>query len=182
MNVREHTESISNEAVLAATGREWEAWFSLLDGANATALSHKAMAEYLHQEQGVSGWWAQSITGAYERVRGLRQRHEMPNGYKVSVSRVVNVRLRDLYQAWNDTNQRQRWLGDHPYKVTSATTDKSLRAVWEDDTRISLLFYAKGENKSQVVMEHSKLTDAEDAETRKAFWAERLDALKQMLE
>lgn len=182
MNVREASETISDESVRAATGREWDEWFSVLDGANATALSHKAIADYLHAEQGVPAWWAQSITGAYERARGLRQRHEMTDGYKVSVSRVVNVPLSTLYQAWNDADQRQQWLGDYPYTVTSATIDKSLRAVWEDNTRISLLFYAKGDHKSQVVIEHSKLVDADDAGTRKAFWTAHLDALKQMLE
>ncbi len=182
MNIREHTENISDEAVRDATGQAWEAWFTLLDQYNATALSHKAIAGYLHQEHGESGWWAQSITGAYERARGLRQRYQMPDGYKVSVSRVVNVPLSTLYQAWEDPDKRRQWLGTHTFTITSATIDKSLRALWEDKTRISLLFYAKGEHKSQVVIEHSKVTDADDAERRKAIWADHLDALKQTLE
>lgn len=182
MNVREFTENISNEAVHAATGRGWDEWFTLLDAANGTTLSHKTLAEHTRRQFGVSGWWAQSIAGAYERVRGLRQRHEMPNGYKVSVSRVLQVPLNTLYQAWQEDAQRQAWLGDHPYTVSSATVDKSLRALWQDKTRISLMFYAKGEAKSQVVIEHSKLADADDAEARKSFWTERLDALKTFLE
>jgi hypothetical protein len=182
MNVREHTENISNEAVYAATGRTWEAWFALLDGENAATLSHKALAAHIVEAHGVSGWWAQSITGAYERARGLRQKHEMPDGYKVSVSRVVNVPLTKLYRAWEDGEQRHQWLGEPTCTPTTARENKSLRAVWHDDTRISVMFYAKGDEKSQVVVEHSKLTDGADADTRKAFWTERLDTLKALLE
>lgn len=182
MVARTHTENISNEAVVAATGRTWDAWLSLLDSHNATTLRHKEIADFLHKEQGVSGWWAQSITGAYERARGLRQRYEMPDGYKVSVSRVINVPLDTLYQAWNDPDKRQSWLGEDSYTITAATPNKSLRALKEDNTRISLLFYARGDDKSQVVVEHSKLSDAEDAEKRKVFWTTHLNALKQLLE
>jgi hypothetical protein len=95
---------------------------------------------------------------------------------------VVNVPLQSLYRAWDVEAQRDQWLGNPPYTVTSATEDKSLHALWEDKTRISVNFYAKGGGKSQVVVEHSKLTNAEDAATRKTFWTERLDALKTMLE
>jgi hypothetical protein len=81
MNVREPVaETIGNDAVHTATGRGWEAWYTLLDGVNANTLPHKALATLLVNEYGVSGWWAQSIAGSYERARGIRQRHEMTDG------------------------------------------------------------------------------------------------------
>ena len=64
MVVRKQLENISNEAVFAATGRTWEAWFALLDSHNAATLRHKGIADYLYSEHEVSGWWAQSITVA----------------------------------------------------------------------------------------------------------------------
>ena len=45
------------------------------------------------------------------------------------------------------------------------------------DTLHSGSFSAKGEAKSSVALEHTRLADAEEAERMKAFWRERLAAL-----
>ncbi len=180
-DIREVTENISDEAVQKATGKSWSEWFAVLDAADATTMEHKAIATYLHREQGCSAWWAQSVTGAYERVRGMRERHEMPNGYKVSVSRMVNVPLARLYGAWSEA-ERETWLPDDSFTVRTQREDKSLWALWHDGTTIGVLFYAKGAEKSQVVVEHAKLENLKDADVRKAFWGARLDVLKQRLE
>ena len=43
-------------------------------------------------------------------------------------------------------------------------------------------FYAKGDGKSQVALEHARLPDADTAEEMKSWWRERVGALKEMLE
>ena len=60
---------------------------------------------------------------------------------------------------------------------------ESLRIDWENGmSRIDVGFYAKGDNKSQVSLQHSKLADAAKAEQMKAYWSEALDRLKRILE
>ena len=44
------------------------------------------------------------------------------------------------------------------------------------------MIYAKGENKSQVTVTHTKLPNAREAAKMKAYWAERLERLKKSLE
>ena len=43
-------------------------------------------------------------------------------------------------------------------------------------------FYAKGNDKSQVALNHRKLKSAKEASAKKAYWAEHLEQLKKMLE
>jgi hypothetical protein len=43
-------------------------------------------------------------------------------------------------------------------------------------------FLAKGEAKSTMALGHARLADAQEAEEMKAWWRERLAALKRLLE
>jgi hypothetical protein len=51
-----------------------------------------------------------------------------------------------------------------------------------DDTHVEALFYAKDTRKSQVSVQHSKLADADEAARMQAYWGERLEKLKELLE
>lgn len=176
------TTQVSEEAVVKATGRTWEQWFSLLDKAGATKLKHGEIARLLQEKHGVSAWWSQSVTVAYERARGVREKHEAAGGFQISASKTLAVPVGRLFEAWNDPIQRRKWLGE---KVTirKATLDKSLRITWEaDGTNLEVYLTAKAADKSQVAIQHSKLADQEQAAAKKAYWTERLAALKTLLE
>jgi hypothetical protein len=61
--------------------------------------------------------------------------------------------------------------------------DASNRATWDDgSTRLVIAFTARGESKSQVALTHERVPDAGAADKLKAFWRERMAALKQVLE
>lgn len=51
-----------------------------------------------------------------------------------------------------------------------------------DATRVVVGFTSKGPARSQVALEHERLPDARAAERTRAYWRERLTALKQLLE
>jgi membrane protein required for beta-lactamase induction len=57
-----------------------------------------------------------------------------------------------------------------------------MRITWDDDTSVELWFTSKGEAKSAVQVQHTKLASKDDATERKAYWGERLDALGELLE
>jgi hypothetical protein len=67
--------------------------------------------------------------------------------------------------------------------ITKATENKSARGVWSDHTtRLSVDFYSKGDAKSQIVVQHLKIADAETAAGLKSYWARALNELKSVLE
>lgn len=173
----------SDEAVRAKTGKDWTEWFAALDAAGAAQMSHKQIVAHLAANHEIDSWWQQSVTVVYEKARGLRDEHQRPDGYQISGSKTVSVPLSRLFRAWANDGERARWLADAPLAIRKSTPEKSLRATWsEDDSRVDVNFYAKGEAKSQVSLQHSKLPTPEDAARRKEFWAERLEALKAQLE
>ena len=183
MNDKDETDNspqISDEAVRAKTGKDWPEWFAVLDAAGAASMSHKEIVAYLNQEHGVGPWWQQMVTVSYEQARGLRDKHEVPGGYQISRSKTIAVPVGALYHAWQDEATRQRWLPDAPLTIRKATENKTLRIIWDDgETSVDVSFYPKGEQKTQVTVQHNKLADATAAEQMKAYWAEKLARLQE---
>jgi hypothetical protein len=174
---------VSDAAVQAATGRGWEEWFAWLDQAGAARLPHREIAAMVYAA-GVPGWWSQSVAVGFERARGLRAKHQKVDGFSASASKTVAVPLAVLYAACADEASRAGWLLPPPgvtYRVRGATLDKSVRLVWSDGTAVTIGVYAKGEGKSLVGLEHSKLPDAEAVPRLKAFWKESLERLASQL-
>jgi hypothetical protein len=79
--------SMSDEAVKAKTGKNWNEWFTILDKAGAKEMSHQEIVKFLNSKHEVGPWWQQTVTVTYEQARGLREKHEKPGGYQISVSR-----------------------------------------------------------------------------------------------
>lgn len=174
---------VSEDAVRRATGRGWDQWFALLDDWGATARPHREIARWLGDEHGVDGWWSQSVTVMYERARGLRAPGQRPDGWEVSASKTVAVPVERLFEGFSDEALRERWLPGAELSLRTATAPRSARYDWEDgSTRVVVGFEAKGESKSTIAIVHQKLPDAETAEEMKAYWRERVLALKVMLE
>jgi uncharacterized protein YndB with AHSA1/START domain len=174
---------MSDEAVKAKTGKTWKQWFTILDKAGAKKMTHQEIVKYLNTEQEVGPWWQQMVTVTYEHERGLRGKHERPDGYQISVSRTVSAPLADLYKAFGDEESRRQWLQEDGLVERKATANKSMRVTWNDrKTSLEINFYPKGDAKSQVVVQHSKLPDAKAAAKMKKFWGEALDRLRAWLE
>jgi uncharacterized protein YndB with AHSA1/START domain len=173
---------MSDEAVKAKTGKDWNTWFDILDAAGAQQMSHKEIVAYLVEHHQVGPWWQQSITVAYEQARGLREKHEMPSGYQISRSKTIAVPVDSLYAAWQDKDQRGRWLSDPDFTIRKETPQKSMRINWVDgSTTLDVHFYEKGKAKTQVTVQHNRLADAQQAEQMKAYWSEALDKLDEFL-
>jgi hypothetical protein len=173
----------SDETVRARTGRSSAEWFALLDHWGARNRKHADIAKWLTAEHSVTGWWAQSITVAYERARGMRAPLQQPHGlFAVSSSKTVRVPVERLFGAFMDPALRQQWLPGQSLQVTTVQPTKSIRAKWGDGTRLAIGFYPRRDSKSQVALQHDRLSDASAAQETKAFWTERMAALKKLLE
>ena len=174
---------MSDEAVKAKTGKTWKEWFTILDEAGARKMTHQEIVKYINTRHGVGPWWQQMVTVTYEQHSGLRQQHEKPGGYEISASRTLGVPLAKLYRAFANEKARLQWLPEDGLVVRKVTVNKSMRVTWVDDkTSLSIDFYPKGEDKSQVAVQHSKLPDAKSAAKMKAYWGKALDRLRGVLE
>lgn len=185
--VERRENGVGDAAVRARTGKGWDEWLAVLDADGARDLGHKEIVELVGRHLPVEdGWWQQMVTVSYEQARGLRMRHQKPEGFQISRSKTVAVPIARLYAAFTEPLSQAAWLGrDVVDGITPRTCnlDKSARLLWTDGhTTVDALFYEKGAGKSQVALQHSKLGSAEEAAAMKAYWGERLDALKSLLE
>jgi hypothetical protein len=172
---------MSDEAILANTGKTWSQWVHELDAVDATERPHREIARYVHDTYGVSGWWAQAVTVGYERIRGLREIGQRRDGrYEASKSKTFPVSVATLYRAFAAAGTRRKWLPD-ALTVRKATQKTCMRITWPDGTHVELYFVDKGAEKSQVAIQHSRLAAKADAVRMKAYWADRLDALGKLM-
>ena len=163
--------TISDAAVQAKTGRVWAEWFTLLDAEGAAGMTHREIAVRLRETHGLSGWWSQMVTVAYEQARGRRELHQTSRGYQVGVSKTIPVPVDTLFTAWEDETSRRRWLGDEAITIRRATRPKSMRITWSDGhTNVDVSFWDKGPAKSSVQVQHSKLADRDEVEAKRTFW------------
>ena len=175
---------LSGEAVRRATGRDWDELFARLDAWGAAGRGHGEIAAWLADEQGLDAWWSQAVTVEYEKARGLRPPGGGRDGtFEVGASKTVAVPVERLFAAFVDAELRERWLPGDVLRERTSQPGRSARFDWEDGaTRVSVAFTAKGEAKSQVALQHERLPDAGAAERTRAYWRERLAALKATLE
>jgi hypothetical protein len=168
----------SDASIKAKTGCTWERWVRALDHYGAEEMSHRDIAALVSTKYKIDGWWSQTVTVGYERIKGLRARGQRRDGtYEASKSRTFDVPVTTLFEAWADASLRRRWLDGESVKVRTATAPKSMRLGWSDGSIIAIGFQAKGKSRSSVAVQHTKLPDPETAERLKQYWSDRLDAL-----
>jgi hypothetical protein len=175
----------SDETIRQRTGRGWEEWFELLDEWGAQERTHRETARWLAEQQGLHplAWNVQAVAGSYERARLLRVVGEKDDGFVVTASRTVAVPVERLYEAFVSEALRAEWLPDGRLRERTATRPKSARFDWGDsDTRVNVTFLVKDGARSTAALQHRRLADATEAGRMKAYWRERLAALKHSLE
>lgn len=176
---------ITDKAVLPQTGKTMEEWFAVLDKKNAFDISHKeifAMTGKIKGLMNLNEWNRNLFTTSYEWHKGIKERGEKGSGIEISVSKTVNVQVSILYDAFANESRRINWLKEK-LSIRKLTENKSARVTWSDGkTSLSIDFYDKGAVKSQIVIQHLKIENAERAAELKAFWLQRVAALKAYLE
>lgn len=172
---------MSDASVAKQSGKNWAQWVETLDAFGGADKPHRDIAAYVYS-LGVPGWWSQTVTVGYERIRGLRARGQRRSGsWEMSKSRTFPVSVAALFAAFSNARKRARWLPDNKVTVRTASENKRMRLSWDDRTVVDIGFTAKGDRKSQVALAHLKLTRKEDADRMKSFWSGRLDALAEIL-
>jgi hypothetical protein len=173
---------MADEKVKAATGCTWERWVWALDQVDAHKWPHREIAQYVHEKFKVPSWWTQTVTVGYERIKGLREIGQRRTGaWGASKSKTIAAGASTVFKAFKQPKLRTAWL---PNKVAirAAVPNKSLRLTWEDGTSVEVYLVSKARSKTQVAIEHTKISSREASDRMKAFWSDRLDDLAARLE
>jgi len=172
---------MSDAALKAKTGGDWERWVRTLDHAGAARMTHREIAKLVRSQYQVPDWWTQAVTVGYERIRGLRVIGQGRDGaFAASKSKTISAPVGALYRALTDKRTRERWL-DAAVVIRTPVKDKSVRMTWEDKTSVAVFLVKKAAAKTQVTIEHGKLADRAAGERLKKYWTERLVALSELV-
>ena len=139
------------------TGCTWERWVKSLDHAKAYTWSHREIAQYVHEKYKVPGWWAQTVTVGYERIKGLRAIGQRRDGS----SRPRRARrrgsapsaLRQLQQRAHPGPLATRREADGPNRHPREVDADHLA----DGTSVEVGFTPRGPAKSQVALTHEQV-------------------------
>ncbi len=173
---------MADDTIRAKTGRTWKEWVKVLDAIGAAKMAHRDIAQHVNEVLEVDGWWSQTVTVGYERIRGLRDIGQRRGGsYEANKSKTFPVDVTRLFDAIGTASGRKRWLPDQKIVVRKVTAAKSVRMTWSDGTSVEVWLIAKGPDKSQAAVQHRKLATRAEAEKMKKYWGERLGVLAQVL-
>lgn len=190
---------LSEARALDKTGHGLEHWFGVLDRFGAVEKGHTAAARHLYSDHGVDGWYAQGITVAYERARGVRAANQRCDGeFEVSVSKVIAADVPAIVTWMTDARRRRKWLQgvdtglstaltkavDNPSSkgvIVRADGQGRFRYKW-DDTVVQFYFLPKAAGKVSVVVTNSKLSSASAVDERRGAWRVALNRLAAALQ
>ena len=162
-----------------------EEWFLLLDKRGAQKMTHPEIYALVSSIKGLESlgeWNRNLLTTSYEWDRKLKERGQKEKGFEISVSKTIAVPIHVLYASLTDAPARSKWLKEK-ITIRKSTENKSARITWADGTTsLSVDFYSKGPDKSQVVVQHHKIPNSKQAADLKTFWTQKLNALKTLLE
>lgn len=174
---------ISDEAVKKSTGKVWSEWFTMLNKAGAKKMEHKEIAEMLYKKYRLSGWLSQMVTVQYEQEIKGRKKHLKPQGYQISKSKTFPFSASKVFSVIQYPALRKSWLKNPDFSITKLMKNKSIRGKWIDGkTIIEFQFYPKDKTKTQLVVQHSKISSEKEAEKLKKYWERNLNSLTKYLE
>ncbi len=184
---------VTDAKVLERTGQPLSHWFALLDAFGGAEKGHTLAARHLHRDLGVDGWYAQGITVAYERARGLRAQNQTCEGdFEVSVSRVLSVSQATVIASWSRARTRTAWLKSllDPAVARAAgqalaskldLTKKYPTVRFRAGAKYELGVSTKTPTKCTVHVALRGLRDQAEVTAQRRAWSAALDELKAQL-
>ena len=169
-------QNISDDKLVAATGKATAEWHRLLDAENADTWKHPQIARWLAETHGVDGWWAQGITVGYEQARGMRLPGQLADGtFTASSSKSLpgtQLHVLDLVVVAYTAAS-----GLRPASVRREAKHPTARWKLADGTSVLATVSPGDGGKSRAVLTRLKLTAPDLLEPAKLELAETLAAL-----
>jgi len=184
---------ISEAKFVEKTGHGFDHWFAVLDRFGGVQKGHTAAARHLYDAHGVGGWYAQGITVAYERARGVRVANQRCDGaFEVSVSKTIPADAQTIIRTLTEHARRAKLqVSDKtlvPALAAGLSAPKSKGFVVRPDglgrfrydwggTTVQFYLVPKAGNKVSVTVTNMKLTNTDMVEARRTVWREMLASL-----
>jgi hypothetical protein len=168
------TKPMNIAAIEKATGKSWEEWLAFFKDIGAKELNHHEISLKVF-ETGTPGWWAQSVTVAYEQHIGRRVPGQRSDGkYEVSVTKTLSGTLDDAFAWWLAKVAEVKefsgvLLAGEPQ---ASKTDKwrHWRVSLSDGSKVIVSASQKAPGKALLAVTSQKLASNEDAEHWRAYW------------
>ncbi len=169
----EHTDEVIREN----TGRGWEQWRGLIDAWPGHRDGHTAVAAWLREQHDVEGWWAQAVTGGWERITGRRLPYQMADGtFTANKSATITTDHATLREMLLEEPGRAALFPGLEPRLRSRPTSKNVRIGLEQGVA-EISFAPKDDGRVTITVAHAKLESPQDVEPWKVFWGEWLEAL-----
>ncbi len=180
--------SINRRTITEKTGRSLEEWMNLLDKAGFRERPHREIASYLHENQGLSSWWAQEVTVHYEKAVGRRVTGQTEKtGFQLGVSRTFKTSAGDLW-SWLTSGKGKTWYSgtdsegiDTEPRVLKEGSHIRMRwkiPGWTGYSTLQIRTVAKGPDKTTITIHQEKLPDQETRERMIEYWREKMTCLE----
>lgn len=165
-------------AIEAATSRPWADWVAYLDGIGARELDHPTIAGRLLDELAGRvenvGWWAQSITVAYEQQIGRRLPGQGPDGtFRLSVTRSTGLGMAELMDEWVGFAAADPDV-DHLATTAPRVSGTNRRITWRakghHGSTITVTSEPRKDARAALVVEHGGLPTPESSATARETW------------
>lgn len=161
-----------------ATNRSWEEWLKFMEGIDAAKLDHHALATAVYYELDGKidnpGWWAQSVSVAYEQASGRRVPGQRPDGtFQTSVSKSTPVVMEELMAEWvafaNQDAEVVALVGQPP-KVAGTENRHTWRTKDTDGVVLNVLAEPKPNGTASLVVQVVGTESLEANELAKEKW------------
>ncbi len=162
----------------ATTKRSWAEWLEFMEGIDAAKLDHHAIATAVYYElEGKvdnPGWWAQSVSVAWEQESGRRIPGQRPDGtFQTSVSKSTPLVMEELMAEWEafaaQDEEVVAMLGSTP-KVAGTENRHTWRTKTKDGVVLNVLAEPKPNGTASLVVQVVGTESLEANEVAKEQW------------
>lgn len=169
-------------ALETGTGKSWSDFEQYLAGIGADQLSHKEIAQRLNDDGVATGWWAQSVTVAYEQQIGRRQPGQDCNGeYSVSVSKTLHGSKDDALRMWLGLVEGNESFSGIDISAAPDVNSTDKWRYWRcrltDGSRVNVNIHQKSDEKASLGIQHERLESTDQVEHWRAFWKDLVSGL-----
>jgi uncharacterized protein YndB with AHSA1/START domain len=186
------------------TGKTSKQWFALLEDFGGIDKGRRELVNHMHSSHKLDEWWATTLVVEYERAKGALEKDGKPKGYSICSTKTVAAPLERVFAAFGDAKDLDLWLGART-KVdfkdggalsnadgdratfTRIRANKDLRLSWDHAQRapgsqVEVLFAERGNGKTGITLNHTRIQARRDADELRAGWSEAFERLKSALE
>lgn len=174
------TKPFATDKYKEPTGRDWAEWLEFAQKQKLADLPHNEIA-LKFSEAGVSDWWSQNLTVAFEQHIGRRAPGQVGDGFRTQVNRTVAGEREDVAANWASAHARTKKIGSVAISGAPTTSDTPKRSYWRvnlaDGSKVQVAFEPRPGGRTMINATIEELNSAEAIEDAKAIWKNLLAAV-----